>query len=109
MIFRLALDVCYRYSILPALSLDGIEYVDILEGSFTAASFAIFIEGLLDQMSPYPANKSVIIMDNCRIHKSPEILEMIVERSVVTSIRLSFSDVLQGDALRVSTTIFTRL
>lgn len=73
-------DTILRYSILPALSLNGIEYVDIIEGSFTAATFAIFIEGLLDQMNPYPGPNSVIVMDNCRIHKSPDILEMITER-----------------------------
>ncbi|KAF8578871.1 hypothetical protein K439DRAFT_1285272, partial [Ramaria rubella] len=64
--------------ILPALSLDGIKYVDILEGSFTYATFAIF-EGLLDQMNPFPGPNSVIIMDNCQIHKSPEVLNMITE------------------------------
>ncbi|KAF8577989.1 hypothetical protein K439DRAFT_1243455, partial [Ramaria rubella] len=65
--------------ILPALSLDGIEYVDILKGSFTYATFAIFIEGLLNQMNPFPGPNSVIIMDNCQIHKSLEVLNMITE------------------------------
>ncbi|KAF8575005.1 hypothetical protein K439DRAFT_1371001, partial [Ramaria rubella] len=68
--------------ILPVLSLDGIEYVDILEGSFTYATFAIFIEGLLNQMNPFLGPNSVIIMDNCQIHKSPEVLNMITERYV---------------------------
>ncbi|KAF8591227.1 hypothetical protein K439DRAFT_1328115, partial [Ramaria rubella] len=66
--------------ILPALSLDGILYVSIIEGSFTAVSFARFIENLLDLMNPYPRPNSVIIMDNCRIHKSRDILQTIVDR-----------------------------
>lgn len=70
----------FRYSILPALSLDGILAVDIIEGSFTTTKFARFIDGLLDQMNPYPGPNSVIIMDNCRIHKSEVILDMIRER-----------------------------
>ena len=70
-----------RYSILPAISLDGIISVDIIEGSFTTAKFARFIDGLLDQMNPFPGPNSVIIMDNCRIHKSDVILDMITERS----------------------------
>ena len=41
------------YSILPALSLDGILTVDIIEGSFTTARFARFIDGLLDHMNPF--------------------------------------------------------
>jgi hypothetical protein len=69
-----------RYSVLPAISLDGILSVDITEGSFTGEKFGQFIEGLLSQMNPYPAPNSVIIMDNARIHKNPDVLEMITER-----------------------------
>ena len=65
---------------LPVLSLDGILYVDIIEGSYNMESFAIFIEGLLDQMNPFPQPNSIIIMDNCRIHKCPDILNMITTR-----------------------------
>jgi hypothetical protein len=56
--------------------------VDIVEGSFTKVSFARFIDGLLDRMNPFPGPNSVVIMDNCRIHKSPDILNMIRERQV---------------------------
>jgi hypothetical protein len=73
------LTIC-RYSILPAISLNGIIAVDITEGSFNTSKFARFIDGLLNQMNEYPAPNSVIIMDNCRIHKSEAILEMIRER-----------------------------
>ncbi|KAG8920644.1 hypothetical protein FRC01_000657 [Tulasnella sp. 417] len=71
-----------RYSILPALTLDGIIHVKILEGSFTTESFEEFIDSLLDSMQPYPAPKSVIIMDNCRIHKAPSIIEKIHSRGM---------------------------
>lgn len=74
----------FRYSILPGLSLDGILAVDIIEGSFTSKKFARFIDSLLDQMNPFPGPNSVIIMDNCRIHKSDAILDMIQERYVFT-------------------------
>ena len=70
----------FRYSILPALSLDGIITIDIVEGSYNKLLFAKFIDGLLDQMSLFPADNSVIVMDNCRIHKCPEVLEMITNR-----------------------------
>jgi DDE superfamily endonuclease len=70
----------FKYSILPALSLDGILAVDIVEGSFTSKKFARFIDGLLDQMNPFPGPNSIIIMDNCRIHKSEAILDMIQEQ-----------------------------
>jgi DDE superfamily endonuclease len=70
-----------RFSVLPALSLnDGILHCDIVEGSFDTKLFYRFIERVLDQMQPYPAPNSVIVMDNCRIHKHPAILELIHER-----------------------------
>jgi len=72
-----------RYSVLPALLLDGILYVKIVEGSFTYDLFGEFIDGLLDQMNPYPGLNSVIVMDNCCVHKSPHTLERIIDRYVI--------------------------
>ena len=67
---------------LPAISLDGILACDIVEGSFNTAKFAQFIDGLLTQMNPFPGPNSVIVMDNCRIHKADLIRKMIEERLV---------------------------
>lgn len=39
-----------------------------------------FIEGLLNNMQPYPARNSVIVMDNCKIHKHPDIQNLIEAR-----------------------------
>jgi len=70
-----------RFSVLPALSLtDGILHCDIVQGSFDSQLFYRFIERLLEQMQPFPAPNSVIVMDNCRIHKHPAILELIEQR-----------------------------
>lgn len=70
----------FSYSLLPALSLDGILCLDIIEGSFNTSRFAQFIDGLLYVMNPYPGPNSVIVMDNCNIHKDQTIIEMIEER-----------------------------
>jgi hypothetical protein len=70
----------YRYSLLPALSLDGIIYTNIVEGSFTGETFFDFIVGLLDHMQPFPGKNSVLVMDNCAIHKVSGIRETIEER-----------------------------
>ncbi|KIL55223.1 hypothetical protein M378DRAFT_41478, partial [Amanita muscaria Koide BX008] len=76
---RKAFFVCgQRFSILPALSLtEGILHCDIIEGSFDSSLFYTFISRLLDRMEPFPAPNSVIVMDNCRIHKHPAILDLI--------------------------------
>ena len=77
-IYMLTID---SFSILPALSLhDGILHCKILEGSFCTLTFQNFIRELLDMMQPYPGPNSVIVMDNCRIHKHPDIINMINER-----------------------------
>jgi len=69
----------HRFSILPALSLDGILAVKIVKGSFTTEWFKDFIDGLLDHMTPFPGPNLVIIMDNCHIHCSQSNWEMIEE------------------------------
>jgi hypothetical protein len=69
-----------RYSVLPALTLNGIIALDIVEGSYNTKRFKKFVQGLLDQMNVFPGPSSVIVMDNCRIHKSKDITDMIYER-----------------------------
>ena len=54
--------------------------MDIIQGSYNAKRFKRFISGLLDQMSEFPGPRSVIVMDNCGIHKSKEVTDMIYEQ-----------------------------
>jgi len=75
------LIVTRRYSVLPALALEhGIIHCEIVEGAFDTDMFYTFISRLLDEMNPFPGPNSVIIMDNCRIHKHPAIMELIESR-----------------------------
>jgi len=71
---------CHRYSVLPALTLNGIIALDIVEGSYNTKRFKRFIHGLLDQMNTFPGPSSVVVMDNCRIHKSKDITDAIYDR-----------------------------
>jgi hypothetical protein len=48
-----------------------------------------FIEGLLAQMQVFPAPNSVIVMDNCPIHKAPEMRELIESRFDLTNFLIS--------------------
>jgi hypothetical protein len=66
-----------RFSVLPTMALNGIIHCDIVEGAFDTKLFYTFISHLLDMMEHFPAPNSVIIMDNCQIHKHPNILELI--------------------------------
>ena len=62
---------------MPALSLDGMIWAKVVEGSFTAELFKEFIAELLTCMQPFPAKNSVIVMDNAHIHKTEDIIAMI--------------------------------
>lgn len=69
-----------RYSILPAISLDGVLHLDIITCAWTAEEFRRYIEVLLDQMNPYPLRNSVLIMDNASIHHFEGLQEMVEAR-----------------------------
>jgi hypothetical protein len=72
------------FSVLPAISRnDGIVHCEVVEGSFCTETFQRFISRLLNRMEPFPAPNSVVVMDNCRIHKAPDIVEMIESRYVL--------------------------
>lgn len=110
LIFHEPLTLLSRYSVLPAISLDGILYVNIVEGSFTTETFAEFIDGLLDKMNPFPGPNSVIVMDNCRIHKADLIREMIEERYDFMSILSPFlKSFFQWNALPLPATLLAGL
>lgn len=76
-------SISIRYSLLPALSIDGIISAKIVEGSFTKPLFIQFIADLLTKMQPFLGRNFVIVMDNARIHKIQEIINMIHERYLI--------------------------
>ena len=65
-----------RYSLLPALSQDGIIYSNIKLGSYDGNSFLGYLKGLLEVMNPYPAPRSVLVLDNCHIHHVTGVREL---------------------------------
>jgi len=71
---------CSRYSMLPALSLDGILAFEVLEHSYTAEDFDDFVECLLDRMNPFPLPNSVLVMDNASAHHSGNVRELVEAR-----------------------------
>ena len=66
-----------RYSILPALSLNGILHVEVFDHAIKGDNFLSFVEGLVECMQPWPLPNSVLIMDNAAIHHVDGIREMV--------------------------------
>jgi hypothetical protein len=69
-----------RYSVLPAMSLEGILHCDIQVGAYTAETFDHFVAGLLTKMNHFPQRNSVLVMDNASIHKSEQLVQMCEDR-----------------------------
>lgn len=69
-----------RYSVLPAISLDGVLHLDILTQSWTSDEFRLFVDILLDKMNPYPEKNSVLVLDNASVHHFDDLREMVEAR-----------------------------
>jgi hypothetical protein len=85
-----------RYSLVAALLLDGYEAVRVVPGSVDGEEFLDYIVNdvmhcmfyffgfllsclplQLSKMNPYPQDKSILILDNCAIHKMRALREII--------------------------------
>ena len=64
-------------------------YAKVVQNSFTTELFLDFLCGLLNQMNHFPADKSLIIMDNAKIHRNPRIRELIEARYLSTDLLLA--------------------
>ncbi|KAI0686018.1 hypothetical protein BC835DRAFT_1202141, partial [Cytidiella melzeri] len=71
-----------RYSVLPAISLSGVVYLDIIARAWNAELFSRYVDNLLVMMNPYPAPNSVLVMDNVSLHHFAGIRAKVEERYV---------------------------
>src|SRR6266571_7157862 len=62
---------------LPAISLDGILHLEVVENAVTGDIFWQFIEGLPPHMNEWPLPNSVLVVDNAAIHKVAGIRELV--------------------------------
>ncbi|KAJ7717202.1 hypothetical protein B0H16DRAFT_1247678, partial [Mycena metata] len=67
-----------RYSLVAAMSLDGYIAQRVFEGSLDSFDFFDFItEDVVPQMGVFPDDRSVLVMDNCRIHHTDTLREVL--------------------------------
>lgn len=61
-----------KWSILPAFTMDGYIAWDVIQGSWNTDSFNEFVQReVIPRTNPFPGPRSVLIMDNCAIHRHP--------------------------------------
>lgn len=72
-----------RWSILPAIGMNGYLDYEIYHGGFNGERFCNFIRSLLPKMNPYPGPRSVLVMDNASTHHSIELTTMCKEAGVL--------------------------
>ena len=75
-------DIFFSYSVLLALSLEGVIFSDIVKGSYDGEKFIQFVDELTNVMNPYPGKNSVLVMDNCQMHHVPEVEEVCTTKYV---------------------------
>jgi transposase len=68
------------YFILPALSLDGLLHLKVVEIEITRDIFREFVQGLLPRMNEWPLSNSVLIIDNALIHNVAGLRKMVEGR-----------------------------
>jgi len=52
-------------------TLDGYEGWEVIHGSFNRELFNLFIKNyIIPRTNPFPGRRSVLIMDNCKIHRN---------------------------------------
>ena len=65
-----------KWSILPAYTCDGFIDWEIIRGSYNSNMFINFIkEKVIPHTTPHPGPRSVLIMDNAKIHHHPVCLQ----------------------------------
>lgn len=77
-----------RVSAITAISMDGLVGVELTQGSVNGTIFADFLRGtLIPEMQSFdgsPEKKSVIIMDNCAIHHTGIVKDLLDSTGIVT-------------------------
>lgn len=76
-----------RFSVLAAMSSDGVKASHVIVGSYNRVQFDFAMEHfVLPHVGSYAANEScsVIVFDNCSIHRSERVLELIRQRGGIS-------------------------
>jgi transposase len=71
-----------RWSILPAMGLNGYLDYEIHHESFITERFNLFVRQLMPKLNPFPGPRLVLVLDNAKIHFSTDLTAMCEEAGV---------------------------
>jgi hypothetical protein len=81
-----------KYSYVGAFTIEGIVCGRVVEGAFDFNQFwDWFFEELVPVLNVYPGRRSVVVLDNARIHHNPEMLELAEMCGIVVKFLPSYS------------------
>ncbi|KAG1731086.1 uncharacterized protein EDB91DRAFT_1058956 [Suillus paluster] len=67
-----------HYSLVAAITTKSYVAAHVVEGSFNGETFLAFVAvKLLPYMNPFPGERSVLMLNNCRIHHNEELQELV--------------------------------
>ncbi|KAG2337519.1 hypothetical protein BDR05DRAFT_831311, partial [Suillus weaverae] len=64
----------YHYSLIAAITMEGYMAAHVVEGSF---DYEFIATKVLPYMNPFPTERSVLVLDNCRIHHNEELYDLV--------------------------------
>lgn len=76
-----------RYSVLGAIAVDGVKAAHAIEGAYNKQQFEYAMEHfVLPHVGSFANNErcSVVVMDNCRIHHSQQVFELVRQKGGMT-------------------------
>lgn len=83
--YHRALSRGQRINAIASMSADGIMALELVKGSVNGDIFFNFLRGnLIPNMYTFPDSRSVLIMDNCSIHHTQEVTELLQHAGIVT-------------------------
>ncbi|KAK9818755.1 hypothetical protein WJX74_009531 [Apatococcus lobatus] len=73
-----------RFTVTPVMSCEGVLDWQIIEGPASVEDMLVFAEEcLVPHLRPYPEPCSVVVLDNCQIHKDEEFKQLITDAGAI--------------------------
>ena len=73
-----------RISAVTAMCTEGVVDYHLTTGTVNSHSFFDFVRGqLVPNMQPFPGDRSVLIMDNCSVHHSEEVKDLVRDAGIL--------------------------